>query len=102
MTNFVGYTENFQTYRLFDPDKKMIITSCDVVFTSNVGPIHNHLEMIQPSNSEHSQNIHIDIIDPITDETSHTAPADNTFNDIQWRRRNHSFRKTAFITLRST
>lgn len=41
LMNFVGYTDNYQTFRFFDPEKKVVITSFDVRFTNYVGSIND-------------------------------------------------------------
>lgn len=39
LMNFVGYTENFQTFRFFNPQTSTIDISCDAIFSDQIGPI---------------------------------------------------------------
>lgn len=34
---FVGYTDNFQTYKFYDAEQDRLVISCDVVFTAKIG-----------------------------------------------------------------
>lgn len=53
LMNFVGYTENHQTYRFYDAKTKSVITSCDVFFLEKFEPIstetHDEIQLIPQS-----------------------------------------------------
>lgn len=69
--NFVSYSTNFNTYRLYDSNKDKIITSCNVRFLNEIGPI-------TPSSSPTNTDTNSISVPVITSDTMEVHP--NTIN----------------------